>query len=199
MSARPVMILLTGPNGAGKSTFFEHVVKPLMDKFDGQFINADEIEKELWPNGGGDSYRAARAAARLRAAHIVDGKSFAAETVFSHPSKLDELQSAVDAGFLTHVVFVGVKNADISVARVASRVEHGGHNVPEDKIRERYVRNQQILLQAIPIAHRVDVFDNSIAGANHQKMLVFKQGKLFERRQILPAWIETLFAEYLNA
>lgn len=85
----PVLHLLVGINGAGKTTFYYNRIKPHAQV---PFINADEIQKQRWPdetNNPQRSYEAAKIAEQQRDKHIAEGNSFAAETVFSHPSKLD--------------------------------------------------------------------------------------------------------------
>jgi predicted ABC-type ATPase len=127
--------LVVGPNGAGKSTFIAFTLAPLLPR--SLLVNADEIAKQRWPADPlGHAYDAARIAAATRAKLIQTGLSFIAETVFSHPSKLDLLRSAHDAGYhvALHVVMIP---EDLAVERVKRRVRHGGHDVPEDKIRER--------------------------------------------------------------
>jgi predicted ABC-type ATPase len=47
------------------------------------------------------------------------------------------------------------------VARVRSRVRSGGHAVPEDKIRERYMRSLELTREAIANSYRAYLFDNS--------------------------------------
>ncbi len=51
------------------------------------------------------------------------------------------------------------------VGRVATRVARGGHHIPEDTIRRRYETALKRLPDAIRIAHRAALFDNSNAGA----------------------------------
>ena len=104
------------------------------------FVNADEIAAQRWPDDQlAHSYEAARIAAATRARLIQLGRPLIAETVFSHPSKLDLLRDAAVAGFFMalHVLMVP---EDLSVARVAYRVAAGGHDVPVDKIRQRHRR-----------------------------------------------------------
>jgi predicted ABC-type ATPase len=78
------------------------------------------------------------------------GMSFATETVFSHQSKLELVQAAVDAGYLVtlHVVMVP---ETLAVSRVANRLELGGHTVPEEKIREPYGRLWLLVASAVRI------------------------------------------------
>jgi predicted ABC-type ATPase len=151
--------LVVGSNGAGKSTFVELVVMPLRPGV--PFVNADVIAAQRWPQDAqAHSYEAARVAERTRARLIELGEPFIAETVFSHPSKLDLIDAAVAAGFTValHVVLVP---ADLAVQRVAHRVASGGHAVPEDKIRERWQRLWPLVAEAILRADSAQVWDNS--------------------------------------
>jgi predicted ABC-type ATPase len=60
------------------------------------------------------------------------------------------------------LVFILVQSPDINVSRVAARVAQGGHDVPESRIRARWVRS----LERLPIFARKAsgfwVLDNSI-------------------------------------
>jgi predicted ABC-type ATPase len=55
---------------------------------------------------------------------------------------------------------------EINISRVQLRVSQGGHDVPEDLIRSRYVRSIGLLDDACAAAHRAYIFDNS--GQAHQ-------------------------------
>lgn len=83
-----------------------------------------------------------------------------AETVFSHPSKLELVDAATTAGFTValHVLLVP---EELSVLRVAYRVAAGGHAVPEDKIRGRYQRLWPLVTEAIDRCDSARVWDNS--------------------------------------
>jgi len=151
--------VVIGPNGSGKTTF---VTEFLAQELPGYvYVNADEIAKARWPaNPGAHAYEAAQVAAETRAQLIASGRSFIAETVFSHPSKLDLIRSAQEASYqvVLHVMLVP---EELAVRRVAYRVRAGGHDVPERKIRERYHRLWPLVARAISIADRAVVYDNS--------------------------------------
>lgn len=137
---RPSLVLLAGPNGAGKSTLYETRVAP---SFAGPFINADLIQRDELKDASMEaSYRAAEIAAERRTRALEDRKSFATETVFSHPSKLGVIAEAQAHGYIVIVMHVGVDDPTLSVARVRARTREGGHDVPEQKIRDRFVRGQ---------------------------------------------------------
>ena len=151
--------LVVGPNGAGKSTFVELVLAPLRPGV--TVVNADVIAAARWPDDpSGHAYDAARVAADTRDALIAARVPFIAETVFSHPSKLDLIACAQAVGYTVtlHVLLVPERE---SVQRVAHRVLAGGHDVPEEKIRSRYARLWPLVADAIARADLAHVFDNS--------------------------------------
>ncbi|MDG4669358.1 zeta toxin family protein [Mycobacterium sp. 236(2023)] len=151
--------LVVGSNGAGKSTFIEQTLAPLLPG--SAFVNADEIAKRRWPEAPAQySYEAARIAAQTRSQLIELGESFIAETVFSHPSKLDLIDTAQDSGYsvFLHAVLIP---EDLAVQRVRHRVAAGGHDVPEAKIRERYQRLWDLVATAAQRADAATFYDNS--------------------------------------
>lgn len=149
---------MVGSNGAGKTTLVENVIQSETNLV---FVNADYILASRWPDGGGDHvYEAARLAGARREELISNGTSFVAETVFSHPSKIELINRAQAAGYLVHVHVVMIP-VELAVLRVAERVTRGGHAVPEEKIRTRFERVWDHVAEAIRIADLVDVYDNS--------------------------------------
>jgi len=151
--------LVIGPNGAGKSTFIAVTLAPLLPR--SAVVNADEIARQRWPDDpAAHAYEAARVAAATRSALITRGRSFIAETVFSHPSKLELLTEAQAAGYIVAVHAVLVPE-DLAVQRVAYRVRAGGHSVPETKIRERHRRLWSLVAVAFARGDLATVYDNS--------------------------------------
>ncbi len=191
----PTMILLAGPNGAGKSTLYQTRVAPA---FAGPFINADVIQRhELGDASPEASYKAAEIAAQRRAEIISRGGDLVAETVFSHPSKLELVREARVRGYTVWVMHIGVDSADLAVARVTYRVEAGGHGVPETKIRERYDRSAPLIREAVRLADIGLVYDNSVAGQNPKLVLTFDRGHLVRVRADPPAWVRQAYAPTL--
>ncbi len=175
--------LIVGPNGAGKSTFVEFV---LADARPGvPFVNADIIAAERWPDDPlSHGYEASQAAAAIRDALLANHESFIAETVASHPSKVDLVRRAAAAGYHVHLIVVAVPE-EYSVARVGLRVAAGGHDVPEDKIRARWQRLWTNVTEMIELAASAEVFDNS--GPGPETIAVFVGGHIVGRAR-WPAW-----------
>ena len=192
---RPSLVLLAGPNGAGKTTLYQTRVAP---SFAGPFVNSDLIQRdELNDASMAASYRAAEIAAERRTSLLDARKSFATETVFSHPSKLDVITDARIRGYIIIVMHVGVNDPDLSVARVRGRTEEGGHDVPEEKIRTRYGRGQPLIRQAVLQADRGMVFDNSRLNEPPRLVLLFASGHLTQAEPVLPDWVLSGYADDL--
>ena len=152
----PILHVVVGPNGAGKSTLYTRVLGPGTHL---PFVNADVMYADH-PDRYADEYEAGMTAAAERTARIDRRESFVTETVFSHVGKLDLLRDAVAAGYLVHLHVVAIP-VDLAVLRVAERVDDGGHDVAETKIRTRYERLWANVAAALPIVRELTVYDNS--------------------------------------
>lgn len=108
-----------------------------------------------------NSYTMALFANFLQDQFLSRGESFSQETVFSHPSKIEALKRAHEAGYRTYLYFVATRSPKINLRRVESRQLQGGHGVPDDKVVARYVRSLAQLKAALPYLSRAFVFDNS--------------------------------------
>ena len=172
-SPDPVLHLLAGPNGSGKTTLATRVLIPVTHL---PFVNADVIAAERWPGQEvGHGREASEAAAAERDALIRRRVSFIAETVFSHPSKVDLVREAQHAGYRVTLHVVVMPEA-VTVARVAERVGRGGHAVPERKIRERYRRLWPLVTQARTLADQCFVYDNSTAASALRLIASYERG-----------------------
>lgn len=180
----PVLHLIVGPNGAGKSTLHEAVIGPVTNL---EFVNADVIAAQRWPEAPADhAYEAARLAAGRRAELIAGHSSFVTETVFSHDSKLGLVRAATSAGYLVTLHIVVVPEA-LAVARVHNRVAVGGHDVPDDKIRGRFRRLWPLVADAIGIVDHATAYDNSSARDPFRVVANFHHGRA-TRPPTWPAW-----------
>ena len=186
-----ILWLVLGPNGAGKSTYYDTRVEP---RFKAEFINADRIQASDLPDSGVQgSYEAARRAQRRRETLLGEGRSFVTETVASHPSKLELVRTAKRLSYDVWVTFVNLESPGLAVERVARRVRHGGHPVPEEKIRARYLRMGPIGVAAVLEADRGFVVDNSDSSRPLRQVMVFDRGHLTWRTPDMPVWASTLF------
>lgn len=159
--ARPVLYVLAGVNGAGKSSVGGHLLREAgLDWF-----NPDTFARELvseigcaqtdanvvaWQEG----MRRLDLAIRQRA-------TYAFETTLGGRT----VPARIAAAAQTHDVmmwFCGLSSPEKHIARVKARVAAGGHDIPEAKIRERYVSAMENLIALLPRLAEVSVFDNSL-------------------------------------
>jgi predicted ABC-type ATPase len=183
----PVLHLLAGSNGAGKSTFADALLIPRTHL---PFVSADLIAARLWPEDRAEQARRAPEVSQLAAEErerlMASSVSFIAETVFSHPSKLDLLRRARGLGYTVwlHVIMVP---EGLAVERVADRVAAGGHTDPEDTVRGRYARLWQLVGQARDLVDRADFYDNSSLDAPFRRIAVYEYGHVVGRPD-WPTW-----------
>lgn len=132
-------------------------------------------------------------AADWRKQLMSEGDSFITETVFSHRSKVGLAADAKHAGYRAILVFIYVE-ADVAVERVAYRVAvDGGHDVPEQKIRQRHARLSALVAQAMPLVDRTEIFYNgAVGGIGHQRVGYVEDGKTHWTLQPPPEWAQRL-------
>ena len=154
------IIIIAGPNGAGKTTFARSFLP--QEAQCQRFINADLIAAGLSPFA---PEVAALKAGRIMLAEIDDcvrkGESFAFETTLAGRAYLGRIQQWRAAGYHVSLFFLRLPDADVAIARVAERVLQGGHHIPDDVIRRRFVAGLRNLENAYKSA--VDTwaeFDN---------------------------------------
>ena len=161
MPKKQRIIVIAGPNGAGKTTFAREYL--LKEAHCPDFINVDLIAAGLSPY---DPDRAAIQAGRLMLSEIQrrvrKRKSFAFETTLSGHVYARMIPEWRTTGYRVRLIFLGLPNPDMAIARVAMRVAQGGHDVSSIIIRRRFdagLRNFQEVYK-----HLVDKwewYDNS--------------------------------------
>lgn len=143
------------------------------------------------PSLENSSYLAAAIANFLRLKMMQSDSTFSFESVFSHASKIDELENARREGFKIYLYFISTSNPIINSQRIRNRVESGGQDVPEEKIITRYYRTMNNLYAAFKLVDRAYFFDNSKEKTNGSfHFFAEKNGNqlfLFDRNSI-PEW-----------
>lgn len=186
LDRRPILIALAGPNGAGKTTFY----RSFLASSGLYFVNADVIAQEL----SVDPYRAAELAGTFRQQLLEQRVSYIFETVFSDPAndKLSFLKKAETLGYTVVLLFVGIESPQISDERVAMRVSQGGHDVPPDKLIERYPRVMRNLRKALLELSNLRVYDNSDLSQPYRLIALRENQGAFQLFEPVPKWLSRL-------
>ena len=157
---RPFILVLAGVNGAGKSS----VGGALLANHGLTWFNPDTYARELMAQLGLNLAEAnARAweCGRLHlAAAIAQGTNYAFETTLGGRTISDLLLEATQSHDIV-MLFCGLSSPAQHIERVRSRVASGGHDIPETKIRERWVGSRANLIKLMPRLAHLQVFDNS--------------------------------------
>jgi len=92
-------------------------------------------------------------------------ENFAFETTLASRSFAPWIADLKKTGYLFHLAFLLLNSADLAVSRVLERVKMGGHSVPEETIRRRYVVGLKNFFGLyMPIADSWQMYDNSTMG-----------------------------------
>jgi len=155
------LYIISGCNGAGKTTASYTVLPEVLDCR--EFVNADEIARGLSPF---NPESVAIEAGRLMLSRIEEllerDESFSIETTLATKSYINLVRRAQAQGYNVRVLFFWLNSPELALQRVAERVEKGGHNIPADVIRRRYVAGIRNLFRLF--MREVDyweIYDNS--------------------------------------
>ena len=131
----PDFYLFGGPNGAGKTTTALQILPALGYQ---RFPNADIIAQGLAPLEPDAANLKAGVMMRHARELAQNGVDFGTETTLAARTYVPLVNRWRERGYRFHLFYVWLPSADMAVARVASRVRAGGHNIPEATIRRRY-------------------------------------------------------------
>jgi predicted ABC-type ATPase len=165
--------IIAGPNGAGKSTLVGAAgFRRLLDGV--RFFNPDEITLSLLRAQGFPTFASAptdmlrdtniQAANEVYAAVIkavIEGERVGVETVLSTGKYRQVVQVAQSLHRRIYLIYVSLVSPALARERVRRRVGLAGHDVPAEKVEERWCRS---LDQLSWFASRADgfwLFDNS--------------------------------------
>lgn len=181
---------IAGPNGTGKTTFALEFLPRVVGCT--HFINADLIASGLPPLAPERELLAAsRIVLRELDARIAARDSFAFETIFAGRSYLRLNERLCREGWRVELIYLALPSAEMSALRVAERVAHGGHSIPQADILRRFPRS---------LRHLFDDFsplvDHCTCFMNHgpRPVLVFEQDG-DQRTVVHPAWYQLLIEE----
>lgn len=183
----PNLYIIAGCNGAGKTTASFTVLPEMLNCQ--EFVNADEIAKGLSPL---DPERAAIDAGRIMLQKIdklmLNKHDFAFEATLSSKSYTKTIKKAKQNGYMITLVFFWLDSPDLAVARVKTRVQEGGHDVPNPVVARRYYAGLRNLFELyIPLCDYWMIFDKSklaselIAEGYGQKDVEIKNYTIFAK------------------
>lgn len=155
------LYFISGCNGAGKTTASFTVLPEVLGCR--EFVNADEIARGLSPfNPESVALEAGRLMLQRIEVLLGRGETFSIETTLATRTYLNLVQRAQSKGYIVKILFFWLNSPELAIERVAERVSKGGHNIPTETIRRRYVAGVSNLFRLF--MDKVEywgIFDNS--------------------------------------
>lgn len=169
----PDIFLIGGPNGAGKTTAAMRLVPGFLGLR--EFVNADGIAAGISPfNRQAVAMQAGRLMLQRLAGLAQARADFAFETTLAPKTFVPLLRGWQSAGHAVHLVYLWLPTAELAIKRVAQRERAGGHGLPPEIIRRRFLSGWRNFLDLyLPLANRWRAYDNS----GHEPMLVARGGR----------------------
>ena len=202
----PDIVVLAGVNGAGKSS----VAGAALEATGGAYYNPDRATRSYV--AAGLSPQEANARAWRRGVEQLDRAirlpaSYAFETTLGGRTVTRRLLEAARLGLRVRVWYVGLASPELHIERVKSRVERGGHDIPEERIRVRWIRSRENLVRLLPALHELALFDNSLEAQLDEnevpaplRLLHLTRGTLAHLAppDTIPAWSRPIIATVLK-
>ena len=182
----PRLFILCGCNGAGKTTASYTMLPEILDCH--EFVNSDEFAKSLSPFDPSSASVSASRFLLMRIQFLLDqGTDFSIETTLATRSLVSIIKDAKERGYSVTIIYIWVQSPEIAIARVRDRVNHGGHNIPEEVLRRRYRMGLKYLFSTyMPLCDRWVMVDNttppfSVIAEGSSGRLVIKEEDKFNK------------------
>lgn len=199
-----MITVIAGVNGAGKSSILGSWIRA----GGGDYFNPDEATRQLMKENpslnldqaNSDAWKLGR---DQLAAAIAANTDYTFETTLGGNSICQLLLQAMDQGLDVNIGFCGLSSPELHIQRVSERVAKGGHDIPESKIRERWMGAIHNMCALIPGCKMVTVFDNSaemVDGKPAPKNLFSMDAGKFIVFPVadMPDWAKPLVAVAMN-
>jgi predicted ABC-type ATPase len=160
---QPQLWIIAGPNGSGKSSAYSLLgVESPKDTV--WIINPDLLAKRIADNENLPADDAnLQAVIRIESwlyTSIDAYQTVGVETVLSSSKYRRLVETAQAKGFEINLVYVYLDDVELNIQRVKMRYAKGGHDVPQDKIRERRNKSFQQLGWFFAAADKAFIVNN---------------------------------------
>lgn len=134
----PKLYIISGCNGSGKTTASYTLLPELLGC--SEFVNSDEFAKSLSPFDPSAASVSASRFMLMKINYLLSrSEDFCVETTLATRSLMSIITEARTAGYEVTLIYFWLASPQIAIERVRNRVRAGGHNIPDDVVRRRYV------------------------------------------------------------
>jgi predicted ABC-type ATPase len=177
------LIVIAGANGSGKTTFS----KQILSETGLEFLNADELEKELTTSklqAGKEFFK--------RLSSLIDSEaSFIIESTLSGKYLVKIIEKVQEKGYTVRIIYIYLENPAQCIQRIKLRVNLGGHFIPDQDVIRRFYRSKSNFWNIYKnLANEWIVFYNAMT-ENSPKIVFGEQEEYLVEN-------EDLFKQFLN-
>ncbi len=179
--------LIGGANGSGKTTTAKRLLPNSLKVI--EYVNADEIAAGISMfNPESVAILAGRLMLERLEILAKSGVDFAFETTLAARYFASFLRKSKLKGYTINLIFFWLQSPELAIERVRRRVESGGHNIPENVIRRRYIGGIKNLFELyIPLCDNWVIYDNSkvnsqvVVGCEIQEKPIIYQSEIWNQ------------------
>ena len=153
----------------------------------GRIIDVDR----LVTRSGGDAIAGGKLAVEQIDECLRDGICFTQETTLSGHRTLQTVRRALDAGYYIRLYYVGLDTVDESLARIRNRVAKGGHDIPAERVRQRFATRFSDVARILPYCNEATFYDND---NGFVAVATYRNGELSPIGHRSPQWLAELEA-----
>lgn len=208
MRDSPKIVVLAGVNGAGKSS----IGGQFAEAEEGFLFNPDTIAaqiKGLHPDiyttqANAHGWQIGKA---LLESAIAEGRDYLFETTLGGNTIPALLEKAARAGHRLNVWFCGLDSPERHIQRVRKRAARGGHDIPVEKIHQRWRSSRENLIRLLPHIYHLRLYDNSyeadpVAGQRPGPVLLLemREGRITAPSDLsgAPEWAQPIIAAAIH-
>lgn len=138
---------------------------------------------------------------------IAKGRDYRFEATLGGRTITSLLEQASRSGHRLHVWFCGLSSPELHIRRVQTCASRGGHDIPVDKIHERWRSSRENLIRLLPCIHHLRVYDNSheadpVTGQQPRPVLLLemREGRIAAPDDLsgAPEWAQPIIAAAIH-
>lgn len=182
----PKLYILSGCNGSGKTTASYTLLPELLEC--SEFVNSDEFAKSLSPFDPSQASVSASRYMLMKIRYLLGRRAdFSIETTLATRSLVGIINEAKELGYSVTLLYFWLSSPEEAIKRVAARVAAGGHNIPEDVVRRRYVMGLRYFFETYrPLCDHWVLADNSrspfvVVAEGDKESINIKNEKTFKK------------------
>ena len=182
----PKMYIISGCNGSGKTTASYTLLPEMLNCR--EFVNSDEFAKSLSPFDPSAASVSASRFMLMKINYLLErNEDFCVETTLATRSLMGIINEAKEKGYEITLLYFWISSPTIAIERVRARVATGGHNIPDDVVKRRYVMGLNYFFETYsPVCDRWVLADNTtspftIVAEGTRKLTIVKDNEKYRR------------------